>query len=281
MKIYIAGPMRGYAQFNFPAFDEASARGRALGHRIVSPAEMDREADFDEKQTAEITPAMSRAFAKRDTAAILECDAIALLPGWERSTGAKAELALAKWIGIEVLDARTFRAFATMQTSHNGRLVGLCGYALCGKDSIYQAMGAPWQRAAFADALKADIDPLYPTDTPKHLKRPVYVEHGRAMRAIDPDYWVKRIVIPDGDCVVTDVRYVNEVDHIYRLGGIVIRVIRPGVQPANREELKTILDIDRRFFKLPLPRIYNDSHIKNAVAAVHECLTEIGHHKVA
>ena len=44
--VYIAGPMRGYAEFNFPAFDEARNRGILLGFQIVSPADMDRERHF-------------------------------------------------------------------------------------------------------------------------------------------------------------------------------------------------------------------------------------------
>jgi hypothetical protein len=44
-RVYIAGPMRGIPEFNFPAFD-AAARGRAMGLEIISPAELDRAHGF-------------------------------------------------------------------------------------------------------------------------------------------------------------------------------------------------------------------------------------------
>lgn len=124
MKIYLAGPMRGYPDFNFPAFDEAAKRGRALGHEIVSPAEMDRSIGFNEKgkdgkvndkgHSAEITPDFMRGCIWRDVDAIVGAagkpgvDAVAMLPGWEKSRGAKGEKGLAEWLGLDVLDATTF-----------------------------------------------------------------------------------------------------------------------------------------------------------------------------
>lgn len=116
--VYIAGPMRGYPKFNFPAFDEARDRAKALGWTVISPADLDRDNDVHEDTVIEFTSATARVFATRDIGALLsfkaeEGDAIALLPGWDKSTGARAEFFLAKWVGLQILDATTMEPFPT------------------------------------------------------------------------------------------------------------------------------------------------------------------------
>lgn len=116
-KVYIAGPMRGIPEFNFPAFDAASALGRSLGWHVISPAEMDREHNINEKGNSGadvFSHEQIREFIRRDVNVIVEIlkaengDAIACLPGWERSAGASGEVALGKWAKLQILDARTF-----------------------------------------------------------------------------------------------------------------------------------------------------------------------------
>lgn len=114
-KFYLSGPMRGYPKFNFPAFDAARDAGRAKGFGVMSPADMDRELGHTENDSLDAinTPENQRRFAARDCAALLALkaengDGIALLPGWERSTGAVAELMLARWLKLTVVDAETW-----------------------------------------------------------------------------------------------------------------------------------------------------------------------------
>lgn len=118
-KVYIAGPMRGHPQLNFPAFDAAKALGMSLGWDVISPADMDRNAGIDEQEAPAIeqevglNPSMLRVFVQRDIEALLSLrvengDCIAMLPGWEKSVGATAENAVAKWLKLRVLDATTF-----------------------------------------------------------------------------------------------------------------------------------------------------------------------------
>ena len=114
-KVYLAGPMRGIPDFNFPAFKEGAKKLRALGYEVFSPAERD-EADFghtiqkhgDEHQFAASVGLSTMDLRRRvfffDAEYICKhADAIALLPGWENSKGAKAELALAEALGLEVI----------------------------------------------------------------------------------------------------------------------------------------------------------------------------------
>ena len=109
MKIYLAGPMRGYENFNFPAFDFAAAKLRQDGHEVFSPAERDRlihGPKLENNKTGdEVEAEKTVGFSLRDALATdmdwiaRNADAIALLPGWEKSSGAQAELALAKALG--------------------------------------------------------------------------------------------------------------------------------------------------------------------------------------
>jgi hypothetical protein len=100
--IYIAGPMSGYPEYNFPAFDHAAKLLRKLGHRVTNPAELDRLAGIHE-HTAQLPVNAKREAMKRDCAAICDCNLIALLPGWEKSAGVKVELTLAGYLGIPAI----------------------------------------------------------------------------------------------------------------------------------------------------------------------------------
>lgn len=112
MKIYLAGPMQGIADFNFPAFHAAAAKLRAEGYEVFSPAEKDIErhgGDIYKNPTGNIQEATSQGFSLRQALAddtqfiCLEADAIAMLPGWERSNGAQAEHRLAVALGHKVI----------------------------------------------------------------------------------------------------------------------------------------------------------------------------------
>jgi hypothetical protein len=103
MKLYVAGPMRGHPLYNFPAFDAAAEILEAAGHEVVNPAELDRQIGFDPAGRGEISNKFLRDAMKRDLTAICECDGIAMLPGWEGSSGAYVEWTLARNLGLEII----------------------------------------------------------------------------------------------------------------------------------------------------------------------------------
>lgn len=105
-KVYIAGPMRGIEAFNFPAFDNAGDKLEALNFIIFSPADHDREDGFnpeDDNLTGN-EDLSDLGFDLRealtwDLQKVMEADLVVVLPGYEKSTGAAAELALANALG--------------------------------------------------------------------------------------------------------------------------------------------------------------------------------------
>ena len=111
MKVYVAGPMQGIPEFNYPMFNEVTAAFRANGHMVFNPAEKDIEVHGTDISNGNdkgciATAAAEHGFSLRralrdDLVWIAEnAEGIVLLPGWEYSKGAGAEWALAKALGL-------------------------------------------------------------------------------------------------------------------------------------------------------------------------------------
>jgi hypothetical protein len=113
MKIYLAGPMRGYPHFNAPAFAAAAGRIRRLGHECFSPAEQSiklfgesvrTNAAGDEGKMGGDERTVARTVFHLDLSYIcLYAEAVALLPNWQESRGARAEKAVAEALGLSIL----------------------------------------------------------------------------------------------------------------------------------------------------------------------------------
>lgn len=110
MKLYLAGPMRGYPEFNFPAFFAAEWRIELLGHRVFNPAREDVRGGFDptglEGTDAELERLgfdMGFTF-RRDVLQITNySEGIVLLPGWRKSGGACFERDLGERLGLKIV----------------------------------------------------------------------------------------------------------------------------------------------------------------------------------
>lgn len=99
MVYYISGPMTGYAEHNFPAFAAAATSLRKRGLAVISPAELDALEVPGEKPWAY--------YLRRDLRELTRCDAVAVLPGWRHSKGAKLEVHVARELGMPIVDVET------------------------------------------------------------------------------------------------------------------------------------------------------------------------------
>lgn len=109
---YIAGPMRSYPRFNFDAFNKAGRKLDEWGYQTVfNPAAADLAAGFNPDISIPVTKAAMAEFMKRDCDFIVnKAEVMFMLPGWERSTGASAEHAMARW---KMITIRYFNADLT------------------------------------------------------------------------------------------------------------------------------------------------------------------------
>lgn len=95
-RIYLAGPMSGLPDNNYPAFHAAAARLRALGYHVENPAEN----PVPEPETWEN-------YLRMGLRQMLTCDAVVTLPGSPQSRGAVLEMSVARQVGIPVFEIGT------------------------------------------------------------------------------------------------------------------------------------------------------------------------------
>ena len=100
--------MTGYSDLNHPLFHVAEEHLKAKGYDVINPAKMDEELGLDPHQGL-MDPEFLKGAVKRDLEAVMACDGVALLPDWESSKGATAEVAVARWLG------KAIYLFPTMQ----------------------------------------------------------------------------------------------------------------------------------------------------------------------
>nr|WP_072513803.1 DUF4406 domain-containing protein [Ndongobacter massiliensis] len=92
MKVYIAGPMTGIKNYNREAFFEVGERVAELGHTPVHTANMEDGLYYE-------------TYIHEGLARLSTCDAMLLLPGYEKSNGVCLhELPYARQNGIHIYE---------------------------------------------------------------------------------------------------------------------------------------------------------------------------------
>lgn len=169
--------------------------------------------------------------------------------------------------------------YATRDVHHNllhtvpddRRLVGMHGFAQTGKDTVAEILADHrFQRVAFADPMREAVltlNPIIAVDSygrtfrlaetvedlgwdeakktleVRRLLQVFGTEVGRRM--FGEDFWVKMgmaQIKPGGRYVITDVRFLNEALAVKQVGGLLIKIRRPGVGPVNQHASDAGLD---------------------------------------
>lgn len=106
--IYLSGPMSGIPEYNAPAFAHYASKYRELGYVVVSPPELDKEANSFEYADC----------IRRDIDVLMNrgIEAIYLLPGWQKSKGANLEKLIGELCKIPCFDAETGEPVAELVT---------------------------------------------------------------------------------------------------------------------------------------------------------------------
>ena len=88
---YISGPMTGIADFNFPEFNHVERVLVERGEKVFNPTCHPLDCGFEYAD-----------YLRLDIQALLICDKIYLLKGWESSKGATLEKNIAEALGYTV-----------------------------------------------------------------------------------------------------------------------------------------------------------------------------------
>jgi hypothetical protein len=90
VKFYLSGPMSGLPNHNFDLFEATAETLRARGLDVLSPHDKCKALSPEAREAKGYEYWFRLALQE-----VLVCDAIILLPGWERSRGARRELDIA------------------------------------------------------------------------------------------------------------------------------------------------------------------------------------------
>ncbi len=183
MKTYLSGPMSGIEDSNFLAFHKWAALLRAQGHDVVSPAEI------QEAGTWELC-------LRADLREMCNCDAIALMPGWENSKGANLELHVAHRLGMKVIHLplqfdlvahlRRQMAFSEKTFGPGSRVQGVCDHI---RKELIEVEDEDGPLAEWVDVILLALDGAWRSGaTPEQIAAAITAKQERNETRVWPDW---------------------------------------------------------------------------------------------
>ena len=107
-RTYIAGPMSGYPEHNFPAFNAAAVKLISQGRSVVNPADHGTVKD-----------AMWGDYLRADIELLMRCTHVYFLKGWEDSQRARLELQIARTLGFTIEFEEGANSFADIHANES------------------------------------------------------------------------------------------------------------------------------------------------------------------
>lgn len=113
-KVYLSGPITGKPNDNIEEFEKYKQKFKNLNYEVVNPHDLfTREFvdDLNRKlENKEITfEEYHDTFMRTDIKAMMDCDFVAVLNGYENSKGANIEVYIARNINMPIIDAVTLK----------------------------------------------------------------------------------------------------------------------------------------------------------------------------
>lgn len=104
MRLYLAGPMRGYKDFNYPWFNQVTSFLRGQGHFVFNPTEATDDTGCDPWDYMAVDIAWIASHA----------EGMVMLEGWSKSKGARLEKALAEYLELPIYYVRNNDIIGTL-----------------------------------------------------------------------------------------------------------------------------------------------------------------------
>lgn len=95
---YLSGPMTGLPNYNYPTFNSAAEIVRSHGYIVFNPAECFEGAQDLPKEV----------YMHEDLRAVIDSEAVILLPDWDKSSGSIVEVEVARACGLPLISLRDF-----------------------------------------------------------------------------------------------------------------------------------------------------------------------------